>query len=222
MRAEANILLTILKYRRILMGELVNLTRYSPDVISNVINSNLDIIKISGEEVLVLNPLILAVKLLNIGMSLRKLSELLDWRDFEVFSTQVLRESGYDVVHGVRITNPTRFEIDVIGVEPLSGFGVVIDCKHWSSLSRSRLVNASIRHTERVEKLIKYYPYVRLRYKILDKIRSIVPVIVTLITPSIRAYNNVLVISIKELPHFLVERHAVLDYFEIKPIKIKQ
>lgn len=220
MNAEVNVLLMVLKHRRVLLGELQATTGYTRDVLLSVLQNQGDAVAVRGEEVLVVNPMLVALKLLGMRVEPRKIGELLSWRDFEEFSSRVLRESGYEVLHGLKITSPVRFEIDVFGVEPYTGFSVAIDCKQWSSRSPSKLLEATAKHAERVKKMINHYPIVRSRYKLVEKARQVVPLIVTLLTPPIRVHNGVLVLSIGELPRFTVDRHAVLDYFEIKPLEL--
>jgi hypothetical protein len=220
MNAESRVLMTILKYRRILIGELASLTSLPEDTVLEIIAGNKEFIKISGSEASVVNPVELALKLLSQGIEARRISELLDWRDFEFFTSRILSESQYEVEHSVSLTSPVRFELDVLGVDPSTGFSLAVDCKHWSITTPSRLKNAAENHNARVGKLVKYYPYVKSKYRILEKAKSITPLIITLLKPGIRVHANVLVISIRELPSFLREKYAVLDYFEVKPLKI--
>ncbi|MCC6054975.1 MAG: hypothetical protein LM589_06650 [Thermosphaera sp.] len=220
MNAESRVLMTILKYRRILIGELASLTSLPEDTVLEIIAGNKEFIKISGSEASVVNPVELALKLLSQGIEARRISELLNWRDFEFFTSRILSESQYEVEHSVSLTSPARFEIDVLGVDPSTGFSLAVDCKHWSITTPSRLKNAAENHNARVGKLVKYYPYVKSKYRILEKAKSITPLIITLLTPRVRVHANVLVISIRELLSFLQEKYTVLDYFEVKPLKI--
>jgi len=221
MNAESRVLMTILKYRRLLIGELASLTSLPEDTVLEIIAGNKEFIKISGSEASVVNPVELALKLLSQGIEARRISELLNWRDFEFFTSRILSESQYEVEHSVSLTSPVRFEIDVLGIDPSTGFSLAVDCKHWSITTPSRLKNATENHYARVGKLVKYYSYVKSKYRILEKAKSIIPIIITLLTPGIRVHANVLVISIRELPSFLVDKYAVLDYFEVKPLKIR-
>lgn len=220
MSIDAKTLLTTLKYRRILIGELSSLTGYPENTVRVIIQRNLDVFKISGEEVVVVNPVQLALKLVYAGVDLRKISEYLDWRDFEKLSTQILQEYGYDVLHEVKLTTPVRLEIDVFGVESSTGFSIAVDCKHWSTMSSSRLTQAAESHIERLNKFFKYYSHAKSKYKVLGKAKQVAPVIVTLLTPKIRTHRGVLLISISEFPQFLRDRYNVLDHFEVALIDL--
>jgi hypothetical protein len=222
MNTASRVLLAALKYRRALVGEISLATQLPEDVVVKAIEEYSDVVRLSGAEVVVLNPVELALRLIARGVEPTRVSEYLDWRDFEELSSKILYEFGYDVVHPLALSSPVRFEIDVFGVEPSTGFSIAIDCKHWSTSSPSRLVKAADDHYQRLQKMFKFYGYVKTRYRVAGKARLVVPVITTLLTPSIRAHNNVLFLAIKELPRFLAEKHAVLDYYEIKPLKIPQ
>ncbi|MEM0100067.1 MAG: hypothetical protein QXS24_03395 [Desulfurococcaceae archaeon] len=220
MDIEFKTLLIALKHRKILIGELSNLTNYPENAIREIIQRNRDVVRVNGEEVTVVNPVQLALKLVYTGVELRKITELLDWRDFEVFSTRILMEFGYEVVHEVKLTTPVRFEVDVLGIDPSTGLSIAIDCKHWSSMSTSRLLQAAETHIARLHKLIKHYPYAKSKYKVLEKAKRMVPLILTLLTPRVRTHVGVLFISIGEFPQFLRDIHSVLEYFDVTPLKL--
>lgn len=221
MNSEIKILQVLLKYRKVLQKELANITGLSYDTMIATICENNDSLKLNGEEIIVVNPIQLALRLVSNGVELRKISRLLDWKDFETFSSKILYEFGYEVVKNVRMTTPARFEVDLIGVDEITGFTLFVDCKQWSAMSRSRLVQAAIDHAERVKKALRYYPYLKSRYKMLEKTKEILPLILTLLKPRVRSYENILFVSIEELPELLRNRHSVLDYFELKPIRLK-
>jgi hypothetical protein len=214
---ELRLLEFLLARKRALVGELASLLGCSEELVVEIARKYSDLISVSGGELVVTNRLELALLLSERGVELKRISEYLDWRDFEVFSSRILEEFGYIVERGVTLTSPVRFEIDVLGVDPTSGLGLVIDCKHWSLATRSRLVEAAARHAERVDKLVKYYSRAKQKYRVLEKASKLLPLIVTLLTPRIRVHENVLFVSIRELPVLLRDIHLVLDQYEVKP-----
>jgi hypothetical protein len=215
---ELRILEFLLSKRRALVGEVASLLGYSESLVTEVVERYSDLVKLVRGEIVVVNSIELALTLSERGVELKRISEYLDWRDFEAFTSRILEESGYHVERSVKLTTPVRFEIDVLGIDPVSGIGLVVDCKHWSIASRSRLLEAAERHYERVEKLVKYYSRVKQLYRVLEKATRLVPVVVTLTTPSIRVYSRVLFASIRELPALLRDLHVVLDHYEVEPI----
>ncbi len=220
MSSESRILLLLLKYRRLLVTEISSLSGLSPSIVTEIVSRHRGLVKIVDGEVVVENPVELALELISSKIEPACVSELLDWRDFEELSARILENSGYEVVRGLKLTTPVRLEIDVFGVELASKMGIAVDCKHWSLNTTSKLVEAAERHAERVGKLIKYFAYARSKYRLLSKAAYLVPAIVTLFTPPIRAHSGVLIFSIREMPQVLRELRVVLDSFEIKPIKI--
>lgn len=217
MFVELRILESLLARRRALIGELSSVLGCSEELVVEIAEKYGDFIRLSGEELVVVNPLELALLLTERGVELKRISEYLDWRDFEIFSSRILEEFGYTVARSVKLTTPVKFEIDVFGVDPASGLGLVIDCKHWSLATRSRLVEAATRHAERVSKLVKYYSRVKQRYRVLEKASRLIPLIITLVTPRVRVHSNVLFVSIRELPALLRDIHIVLDQYGVKP-----
>ncbi len=217
MNLELKILEFILSKRRVLIGEVSSFLNCDEALIQEIVKKYSGLIRASNGELIVVNPLELALILSEKGVELKRISEYLDWRDFEIFSSRILEEFGYIVARSVKLTTPIRFEIDVLGVDPASGLGLVIDCKHWSTTTRSRLVEVAIQHAERVSKLVKYYSRVKQKYRVLEKASKLVSLIVTLVTPRIRIYSNVLIISIRELPALLRDIHLVLDQYGVKP-----
>ena len=49
------------------------------------------------------------------GADLLEICKLLSWKDFEIFSSEILKFHDYSVYPNFRIKNPTR-QIDIIGV----------------------------------------------------------------------------------------------------------
>jgi len=222
MSIELKVLEALLAKRRVLVNELTNLLNCSEEIVLDIVAKYSSVVRMSASELLVLNPLELALLLVERGVELRRISEHLSWRDFEVFSSRILEEFGYIVERSVKLTSPVRFEIDVLGVDPVSGLTLVIDCKHWSLMVKSRLVEAAERHFERTFKLVRYYSRVKQKYRVLDKASRLVPLIVTLTAPGIRVHSNVLLVSIREFPTLLRDIHLVLDYYDVKPLQLQR
>ncbi|MEM4482085.1 MAG: hypothetical protein QXK88_00680 [Desulfurococcaceae archaeon] len=220
MKSDEKVLLMILKYRKIMLGELVGLTGYSDQFLLNILSSNSDSVMINGEEIIATDPISIALKLLSRGLRIEQISEYLSWKDFEVISSYVLSEFNFEVVHGVKITRPVRFEIDILGIDTATGFSLAVDCKHWSVSSGAKLADAATKHQERIHKFAKYFLYATSRYRVLEKTRNIIPLIVTLLTPSLRLHKGVLIVSIKELPQFIREKYDIMDFFGVTPIPI--
>lgn len=213
---------TVLKYRRISLDELSGLTGIRLERLTQLLETIRSYIKIEDRVVELIDPLNLSLMLIEKGADVREVSRYLDWRDFEKFSAEILTQNGYFVKTNFRITKPVRFEIDVLGVEPATGFGLLIDCKHWGrGVSFRNLVEIMDNHLDRALKFIKYVDWFRRGWVHICKLKTIVPIVVTLTTPTLRMHKGVLAISIQELNAALREIHVVLDTFNVKPIKLK-
>lgn len=219
MSIEARILLTLLKHRRLLVEELSSLTGASADVVESILAKYEKHFKVLGREVLLVKPVELALELISKGVGPARISETLNWRDFEELSTRILLEFGYEAIHGLTLASPVKLEIDVFGVEPISRLGIAIDCKHWSTNTEAKLIEAVNKHLERMSKLIRYFPRLKAKYRELSKTRQILPALITLFTPPIRVHNNVLIFSIEEMPQILRDIRIVIDTFDIKLIR---
>ena len=144
-----------------------------------------------------------AIFALENGAPIEDISELLNWKDFEVLVSQVLLENGFQIERNVILTKP-RMEIDVIGTK--LGVVLLIDCKHWKRMSNSALNEIVKKQVNRVT-----------RYA--NEISDImtVPVIVTLHQEQISFINKVPIIPIMQLSSFLDELYGNLE--QIKTIE---
>ncbi len=214
--------LMLLKYRKILLHDLSNLTSIPEEVLIDKLREIKNIISIRDHEIIVEKPLELALYLLRKGLSFKEVSRYIDWRDFEKVTAEILSSHNYVILTNLIVTKPVRFEIDVIGVDTGSGRGIFIDCKHWGrGVSRSSLIDIISKHVERINKFVRYFNWVKNKWIYFRYLREIIPVIVTLTTPSIRVYDNVLVVSIQEFNQFLTDIYRVLEILDLKPVKIK-
>ncbi len=215
-----DLILSLLKHRRLFLDELARLSGLSRHVLLEKLHELDDSIEIHGEEVVVKEVFKLLEHGLEKGLEIGKLSSLVDWKDFEKLSSEIFSLHGYETINNVSIYSPQRLQIDVVAIDASTGLSFVVDCKHWSASSRSRLVQAASSHYERTMRLSKMVPQAIPKYPLLGKTRFLIPLLVTLLTPSLRSHRNVLIISIRELNNVLQEAHYVLEEFNIKPIPV--
>jgi hypothetical protein len=133
---------------------------------------------------------------INLGATVEDVSEYLTWKDFESLTGMILEEKDFDVTKNLILTKP-RMEIDVIGRK--LEIALLIDCKHWKTMSRSSL-------DEIVKKQI-----VRVKRFVSDETISALPVIVTLHQEEIQFIDNVPIVPIMKLSSFLDEFIGNLD-----------
>lgn len=154
-----------------------------------------------------------AMLYIKLGGDPERVSSVLDWRDFESFVSKALEEAGMEVARGVRIPPPRGFEIDVLGVDVVSGTGLAIDCKHWS---RSRgLSEAARQMVERLSRAVNRCEAVARAFAPFSKAQRIYPALVTLKDPGARSVHGVVLIpihvledAIRGLPAYLEELGA--------------
>ena len=133
---------------------------------------------------------------INLGATIEDVSEYLTWRDFESLTGLILEEKDFDVTKNLILTKP-RMEIDVIGKK--MDIALLIDCKHWKTMSKSALDEIVKKQIERVKRYVA------------DENMSALPVIVTLHQEEIQFVDNVPIVPIMKLSSFLDEFVGNLD-----------
>ena len=133
---------------------------------------------------------------INLGATIEDVSEYLTWRDFEALTGLILEEKDFDVTKNLILTKP-RMEIDVIGKK--MDIALLIDCKHWKTMSKSALDEIVKKQIERVKRYVA------------DESMSALPVIVTLHQEEIQFVDNVPIVPIMKLSSFLDEFVGNLD-----------
>ena len=127
---------------------------------------------------------------ITLGATIEDVSEYLTWRDFEAITGIILEENGFDVTKNLVLTKP-RMEIDVIGKK--MNLALLIDCKHWKTMSKSALDEIVKKQIERVKRYVA------------DEDITALPVIVTLHQEGTQLVQNVPIVPIMKLPSFLDE-----------------
>ena len=133
---------------------------------------------------------------INLGATIEDVSEYLTWRDFESLTGLILEEKDFDVTKNLIMTKP-RMEIDVIGKK--MDIALLIDCKHWKTMSKSALDEIVKKQIERVKRYVA------------DENMSALPVIVTLHQEEIQFVDNVPIVPIMKLSSFLDDFVGNLD-----------
>ena len=131
------------------------------------------------------------------GAAIEDVSEFLSWQNFEQLVSHILEENGFDVQKNLILTKP-RMEIDVVGIK--LGISILIDCKHWKTMTQSALNDIVNKQVERGK-----------RYVEKTESTSAIPVIVTLHQEKVDFVNQVPIVPIMELSSFLDEFYGNLD-----------
>ena len=133
---------------------------------------------------------------IKLGADVESVSEYLAWQDFESITGLFLQEKDFDVTKNLILTKP-RMEIDVVGTK--MDIALLIDCKHWKTMSNSALDEIVKKQVERVKRYVA------------DENMSALPVIVTLHQEEIQFIENVPIVPIMKLSSFLDEFVGNLD-----------
>ena len=133
---------------------------------------------------------------IKLGADVESVSEYLTWQDFESITGLILEEKNFDVTKNLILTKP-RMEIDVVGKK--MDIALLIDCKHWKTMSKSSLDEIVKKQVERVKRYVA------------DENMSALPVIVTLHQEQIQFVENVPIVPIMKLSSFLDEFVGNLD-----------
>jgi len=133
---------------------------------------------------------------IKLGADVESISEYLTWQDFESITGLILEEKNFDVTKNLILTKP-RMEIDVVGTK--MDIALLIDCKHWKTMSKSSLDEIVKKQVERVKRYVA------------DENMSALPVIVTLHQEEIQFVENVPIVPIMKLSSFLDEFVGNLD-----------
>jgi len=142
----------------------------------------------------------IAVGLLEKGYPVDEISIVLDWKDFEGLTGEILSSKNFAVIKNMILTKP-RMEIDVIGIR--LGIAILIDCKHWKRYSASALKTAVKKQIGRTKHYVKKTPGA-----------MAVPVIVTLYQDKINFIENVPIVPIFQFSSFIEEFYGNIDQMQ--------
>ncbi len=171
--------------------------------------------KLIGEELRDLSPVQLAIEYISRGGDPERISALLTWRDFEEFVSRTMELVGMDIARGIRAPPPRGFEIDVLGVEHISGFSIAVDCKHWS---RVRGLSKAARDMEkRVSKALSRCTILLSHLPTFYRARHLYPLIVTLRDPQIRYLGRVLIVPIYRFRDLLLRFREYAEELGVEP-----
>ncbi|HJT86005.1 MAG TPA: hypothetical protein VJ697_16105 [Nitrososphaeraceae archaeon] len=129
---------------------------------------------------------------LELGCDIQECSKLLSWKDFEYFTSELLKRFNYNTKVNIVLSKP-RAQLDVIGIK--NNFAITIDCKHWKYNNNT---NLSI-YAEKQKKRSKLWLYRQ------ENIRTVLPMIITLFSSNFRFIQGVPIVPILTLKSFLID-----------------
>ena len=138
----------------------------------------------------------LAMLALQRGCDIESISKSISWKDFEALASEILRLCGYLTRTNIRLSKPSRIEIDVIGVN--QKLAIVADCKHWRRYGISSISRYAEKQTQRTKILFK----AKRRTK-QDYIARAIPIILTLYSMDVEFIDGVPIVPISKFKSFI-------------------
>ena len=135
---------------------------------------------------------------MNKGCDPERLSKKIQWKDFELFTSQLIESAGYSFERNVILTKP-RIQIDVIGF--YQKIALLIDCKHWMKIYGFNIAKFSSNQIRRAEIFLEKR----------KGIESAIPIIVTLYDYNCNFFDRVPIVPISKFKEFLQNFPFYLD-----------
>ena len=140
----------------------------------------------------------LAILALQRGCDIESISKSISWRDFEALTSEVLVLYGYLTKTNIRLSKPSRIEVDVVGINNNNKLAIVADCKHWKRYSLSSISFYAEKQVRRTKILL------RAKRRITqDNISQAVPIILTLYSINIQFIDGVPIVPITKFKSFI-------------------
>jgi len=131
-----------------------------------------------------------------------RLSKKLRWKDFELFTSLLIKSVGYTLERNIVFNNP-RIQIDVIGIYQKTA--LLIDCKHWMKIYDFNVSRFSLNQIRRA----------RIFLAKRKDVEAVIPVIVTLNDCECNFFEKVPIVSISRFNHFLQNFPFYLDKIQL-------
>jgi hypothetical protein len=152
----------------------------------------------------------LAMLALQRGCDVESISKSISWKDFEALTSEILGLYGYLTKTNIRLSKPSRIEVDVIGINN-NKLAIVADCKHWKRYSLSSISSYAEKQIERTKILSR----AKRRTK-QDNIAHAIPIILTLYSVDVEFIDGVPIVPISKFKSFI--ENVALHLSEIRVI----
>ena len=149
----------------------------------------------------VYNKLTIALIAIHNGIDILSICSKINWHDFELFSSEIMRFHGYNVYTNFRLKNPKR-EIDVLGIK--SQKALLIDCKHWKKNSPSGFKLIVEKQKKRTMLFVQNSKM---------NIKNAFPIILTFLPNTFELVDGVPIVSINKLNSFLLDFECLNQNF---------
>jgi Holliday junction resolvase-like predicted endonuclease len=196
--------------------ELVNRDAKIPSVIGmNLIrkmqNAGLVYLRNHHVETEPLQRMKLAVHAIKLGADPERVTAFLEWNEFEHVTATVFEMNGYTVTRNLRFKEgDRRWEIDVVACrKPIV---LCLDCKHWHrTMFPSVMQRIAAQQIRRTESLARFLPNPNIYLQCSAwQSATLVPGVLSLLTGRFKFCDDVPIVSILQLPDFLMQMPAII------------
>ena len=151
----------------------------------------------------------LAMLALQRGCDIESISKSISWKDFEALTSEILGLYGYLTKTNIRLSKPSRIEVDVIGINN-NKLAIVADCKHWKRYSLSSISSYAEKQIERTKILSR----AKRRTK-QDNIAHAIPIILTLYSVDVEFIDGVPIVPISKFKSFIEDVSLYLSEIQV-------
>jgi Holliday junction resolvase-like predicted endonuclease len=216
---ESELLISILKLTKDgpVLQKIINKDAKLPatavgELLRKLQSDGLIYLRESTVEVTSVQRLRLAVRVLESGGDLERVSGFLQWKEFEGIAAVAFDSNGYTVVRNLRFKHDgRRWEIDIVGWK--SPIVVCLDCKNWHhGLQRSAAEKIAEQQTERTRALVMSLPNPAVKIEFPScGTPKFVPAVLSLTFGEFKFYKGVPVVPVLQLQDFLNQLPAYAD-----------
>ncbi len=148
-------------------------------------------------------PVKAAIALVKIGVSVERTAKLLNWKEFESLCEEILNSHGYSTIKHLRFSFKERgYEIDLLALS--SRLMLSIDCKRWSYVRKSSLLEAALRQKERTEALSQVFPSLK-GFKLTSGSTNLIPMVICWIPEGAGVYQGIPIVPLHSFNSYLIE-----------------
>lgn len=157
----------------------------------------------------------LAVRAVELGADVERVSSALEWQEFENMAAVALERNGYDVQRNLRFKHAGRkWEVDVVGCK--KPVVMSIDCKHWRhGMSQSVLKKIAEEQRERTKALADSLPNPAVKIKFAYwEIVTLIPAVLSLTVGRSKLCDGVPVVPVLQLQDFVSQVPVYVNSLE--------
>lgn len=157
----------------------------------------------------------LAVRAVELGADVERVSSALEWQEFENMAAVALERNGYDVQRNLRFKHAGRkWEVDVVGCK--KPVVISIDCKHWRhGMSPSVLKKIAEEQRERTKALADSLPNPAVKIKFASwEMVILIPAVLSLTVERSKLCDGVPVVPVLQLQDFVSQVPVYVNSLE--------